>query len=309
MANTLNIRRHIKSVRNTRQITRAMELVSATKMRRAQNQALKSRTYSLLAWNIIRHLSEGGVKREHPLHRAPNGVGLTLIVLLTSNRGLAGTFNSQVVNTALRHVRSQKKLDPQAGFEFVVVGKKGAQAVARSGEKIIADFEKIDVNVRSADVMPLARLAIDGFVSGVYDRVEICYTDFISTLVQKPRIKILLPFAPLDTAAQQAQSDDLGDVALDEPLPEAGQNFEYLFEPDSERVLGTLLPRLVEIQLYQAFVESNASEHSARMVAMKNASDAAGEIISDLTLEFNQIRQAAITREIAEISAGRLALD
>lgn len=313
MANTLNIRRRIRSIKNTRQITRAMELVAATKMRRAQMQALRGRTYALLAWDLLRNLAEKVEDGAHVLLRRPQKVKSVAIVLMSSNRGLAGSFNSQVINETLSYVSRLRKENPDIALHLLTIGKKGQSLAAKAKLRLEADFKKIDVDLRVSDITPVSSMVAKKFLQKEYDAVVVAYMDFVSSLVQKARIKQLLPFPRLSRAAEAGIQDDLGivtqaDKEARQVVKEKLQLPDYIFEPTPDDVLEKLLPRLLEMQFYQAALETNASEHSARMVAMKNATDAAGDLISDLTLEYNQIRQASITGEIAEISAGRLAV-
>src|SRR3989339_135012 len=311
MANTLIIRRRIKSVKNTRQITKAMELVAATKMRRAQQQAIRSRTYAEVAWSMINHLAGKVEAREHPLLKRPLEIKSAAIILLSSNRGLAGTFNNQIIATALKHIERLRAQYAGIKIDVLTIGRKGAEAMVKNQLRVAADFKRVDINVQVADILPLSALIIKKFIASEYDQAWLVYTDFVSSLVQKPQIKQLLPFPSLKELWEISRTDNLGRVEVEAPTAQLDffdQNFEYKFEPRPSRVLEILLPRLLELQLYQALLQSNASEHSARMMAMKTATDAAADIISDLTLEYNQMRQASITKEICEISAGRLAV-
>lgn len=319
MSSSKELRRRIKSIRSTRQITKAMELVSAAKMRKAQAAALASRTYAKLAWELIQSVS-GKVNFEvHNLLRKPDEVNNVGILLVTSNRGLIGGFNNNIISKALQFAKRFPSV------EFLVIGKKGRDAVKKRGFTIAAEFEKKDTLGGVEEFLPVARLLIDDFVSSKYDKVVLVYMDFISTLRQQPRVRELLPL--LQTADETLRQ--VGDLSLN-PSPRQGRggrgmetlspdeertgersnliDGEYLFEPSPDSVLEVLLPRLTELQIYQAYLETDASEHSARMVAMKNASDAAGDLIDELNLEYNQARQAAITKEISEIVAGKLAL-
>lgn len=310
MANTLAIRRRIKSVKNTRQITKAMEMVSATKMRRAQVQALKTRTYSQLAWQIVNSLSKKVDPRLHKLLLEPREIKNQAVILLTSSRGLAGSFNSQIIAQAVAYIRRSEQEHRGVKTEIIASGRKGAEAMHKAGMNVVADFKKADVNLKIEEILPLAALVVQKFAAGEYDRVLLAYSDFVSTITQKPKVMQLLPFPRPSQVSTDADSDGLGQVGMKEQAgkPKPEENFEYLFEPQADLVLERLIPRILEMQIYQAGLESNASEQSARMVAMKNASDAALDIISDLTLEYNKIRQEAITKEIAEISSGRLAV-
>lgn len=280
MPSTLDIRRRIRSIKSTKQITKAMEMVSAAKMRRAQGAALAARTYSRLAWDLLTRVAGKANPELHRLVRRPQQAERAAILLITSNRGLIGGFNNNIISAALE--RTGVFREPH----FITLGKKGRDAAAKRGLGIVADFPKLDVVADVAEILPLARMLVDDFVSEKYDQVVMVYGDFISTLQQKPKVQELLPFV----------------------RPESATEIDYLFEPTPDEVLEVLLPRLVTIQVYQALLETNAAEHSARMVTMKNASDAASDLVSELTLDYNRIRQAAITKEISEIVAGSLAI-
>lgn len=292
MPSTKEIRRRIRSVKSTKQITKAMELVAAAKMRKAQLQTVATRSYARLAWELIRNLTDKTDPRLHKLLRSSGGKTVA-ILLITSNRGLIGGFNSRIIETGLDYVKQF------AAVEFVTLGKKGRGAVRKAGFFIAADFEKNDATSSVSDVRAVADLLINDFLTGKYGRVVLVYMDFVSTLVQKPKILELLPLSDL--------SPNLSPSPGERNKTEFS-SLDYLFEPTADVVLEHVLPKLTIMQIYQALLETNAAEHSARMVAMKSASDAAGDLISDLTLEYNQIRQANITKEISEIVSGKLAL-
>ncbi len=296
--NTKAINRRIKSVVNTKKITKAMELVSASKMRKAVAAVLASRPYAQMAWSLAGRLERRG-EEAHPLTAKRPEVKRTLAFLLTSDRGLCGGFNAQVLRVASDFVKSR----PEGSVDFASIGRRAEAWVRRRKLPLKASFEGLMAGAAppATKVRPLARLAKDGFLKTDYDEVVVIYTDFVSSILQKPRVKPLLPLR---------RDADLGEVQghRQEIAPNAKMAGEYAFEPDPGSVLDALLPRIAEAQLYQAVLESLASEHSARMLAMKNATDAAADMIDDLRLTFNQGRQAAITQEIAEISAGRAAL-
>jgi F-type H+-transporting ATPase subunit gamma len=296
--NTKAINRRIKSVVNTKKITKAMELVSASKMRKAVAAVLASRPYAQMAWGLASKLERRG-EEPHPLTTKRAKVKRTLAFLLTSDRGLCGGFNAQVLRVANEFVRTR----PEGSVDFAAIGRRAEAWVRRRRLPLKASFEGLMAGAAppAAKLRPLARFAKDGFLKTDYDEVVIIYTDFVSSILQKPRVKALLPLR---------RDAELGEVQghKKEFAANAKLTGEYLFEPDPRTVLDALLPRIAEAQLYQAVLESLASEHSARMLAMKNATDAAADMIDDLRLTFNQGRQAAITQEIAEISAGRAAL-
>lgn len=314
---TREIKRRIKSIQSTRKITRAMELVAAAKMRKAVAQVLASRPYADWAWQILKRVAKISPTHYHPLLQQRSQVKKIGLILITSNRGLAGSFNLNVINLVADYIRFHRE-EVEVEADLVLMGKKGREAMIRLGHTIVAEFDKVDITTRVHEVRPLAKLVIDEYLKGVYDKIVIAYTDFVSTLVQKPRIKQILPLTGEDeylgkvaVAGRQTNKDMPSHPLINEEarLAEVSANYEYLFEPSPQEVLGDLLPRLVEVQIYQAIMESNASEHSARMLAMKNATEAAGEMIYDLTLSYNHARQAAITQEIAEIATAKVALE
>lgn len=293
------IKSRIKSVSNTRKITKAMELVAASKMRKAVQSVLGTRPFAQLAWHTVKTISCVTDTSMHPLLRERNEVNKTLFILLTSDRGLAGGFNSNMIKLALVEIAKQP-----GEVDVICVGKRGADGMRRNKKNLIASFADITNNPKFADVLPIGKLAVTEFLAGNYDKVLIGYTDFISTINQKPLILELLPLgSPEDVK-------EIGEVGRNEQEELRQSNVrEYLFEPDAKTVLDRLLPRLIETMVYQAVLESAASEHSARMMAMRNASEAATDMIDSLTLIYNQARQAGITQEIAEISSGKAALE
>lgn len=292
MANsTKEIRKKIRSIRNTAKMTRAMEMISAVKSRRAQAATLASRPYAATARQFIATLPAGMRGVHHPL-LARREIKRAGIVLVSANRGLCGAFNAEVIRQAAsfsRELRAQG-----VAVEFVTLGRKGRDAVVRQGEKLAADFPKGDLAGSASEVFPLSQFIVDAYLAKQYDQVSLVSTDFISTLKQQPVRRVLLPLEESQVVARSAS----------EPLL-----FEYLFEPSAEVILDGLLRRLIDVVLYQAVLEASAAEHAARMVAMKNATDNALDLVDAFTLSFNEARQSAITREVAEISAGRLALE
>jgi len=292
------IRRRIRSVRNTEKITKAMELVAAAKMRRAVAAALRTRAYANLAWRMVESL-EGAVGEEvHPLLRCVRSpvsgrgtpVSSVLTIVLASDRGLCGGFNAQLFRALAAHVRTAP-----GDARCIAVGKKSEQFIRRRGWELAASFVDLTVAPPIAWLRPIAQIAIDAFTAHEVDTVRIAFTDFVSALRQQPRIRTLLPLQQLRELTPH-------------PAPRTPYSPDFLFAPGPRTILDAMLPRLVELQVYQAYLESGASEHSARMFAMRNASENAVEMIGDLTLTFNQARQTLITREIAEIAAGRAAL-
>lgn len=304
---TREIKRRIRSIKNTRQITKAMELVSAAKMRRAVQNVLATRTYSALAWELVRELAARTDAAQHPLLAQRDSVKRIGLIMVTSNRGLCGGFNHQLTHHVNRYIEKHREQDVDLGADLVAVGKRGRDIMFRYGQSIVAEFTKADITTRVEQVTPIAKLVIDDYLSGRYDRVVMAYTDFVSPLTQRPRLMQLLPIEREADSLLGAGTFPGATVEVPSTHRE-GFTYEYLFEPSPDEVLEDLLPRMLEVQIYQALLESDASEHSARMLAMRNASDAAKDMIDSLTLAFNQARQAAITTELADITGGRAAL-
>lgn len=287
MPNTTALKRRIGSVKNTKQITKAMELVAASKMRRAQDNALRSREYRNLAKAILTRIAELTDVTKHPLYQV-RPVKNKLYLLITSDRGLAGAYNSNL----FREFTSRLLEDQKNGIKtrVIIVGKQGSKFVSRFSDlEILAFYHDFADRPTANDLSPILGEIIKIFTHKQTDQVEVIYTDYKSSIVQVVKTETLLPaaFSPVDI------SHDL-ELAT--------------FEPSVEAVLNNITERLVETQISQAFLESRASEHSMRMLAMKNATDNASEIIDDLTLEFNTARQAAITQELAEITGGAEAI-
>lgn len=297
------IKRRIKSIGNTKKITKAMELVSSAKMRRAVGAVTGTRPYATLAWETVVELAHRIETGSHPLLRVVSERKKILLIAMFSDRGLCGGFNAQLARKLRLYADLHKSGKVQV--DVVAIGRRGVDLFRRWDMPVIVAFTDLSNNPTWLDVRPISTLAIDEFIQGSYDEVEIAYTDFRSAVTQVPRIRTLLPLHPgvVDTELGIVRNEDK------EPLQREAPTRDYLFEPSPEEVLSALLPRLVETQVYQAMLESNASEHSARMFAMRNASDAAEEMMGDLTFTFNQARQAGITREISEISAGKAALE
>lgn len=289
---TRSIKRRIKSVKNTRKITKAMELVAASKMRKAVNAVLGTRPYAKLAWSTIGDIGTRVDTTLHPLLRQHDEVKRVLLILITSDRGLAGGFNTNILRKTREEIRT---LGSDVELQTICIGKRGSDAMRRLKLPIMASFVEITNNTKFEEVLPIGRLVIDEFTKGSFDRVLIAYTDFVSAITQKPLIMQLLPLE------KQVEK-----VAAGFSLR---SSTEFTFEPSPEIVLNQMLPRLIETMVYQAVLESAASEHSSRMMAMRSASDAAGDMIDDLSFTYNQARQAGITQEIAEISSGKAALE
>jgi F-type H+-transporting ATPase subunit gamma len=315
MAKTKEISRRIKSVSSTKKITKAMEMVAAAKMRRAIEAVLKTRTYANLSWETVLRLSELAKQNQeasHPLLTPHDTVKRVAIILLTSNRGMCGAYNSAIISKA---EHSAKKYNHEIQTDFILIGKKGS-VVHSHGFNVAAEFEKSDILVSAQDIYPVIKLALGEFLSGKYDKVLVAYTDFINPAKQVPRVKQLLPVELVKNEylglAGQESKIAVGKELLGEKDKQHFQasqlTYDCKFEPNPREVLDMMIPRLLETQLYQAFLEANASEHSASMTAMHQATEAATDMVNELTLFYNKVRQASITAEIAEISAGANAL-
>ncbi len=313
------IRGRIKSVQSTKKITKAMELVAASKMRRAVNAVLGARPYSTLAWETVRELaglSEGSL---HPLLAKRERVRSVLIIFIASDRGLCGGFNAQIGKHVMNYILEMKRKGIEV--EVVTVGKRAQNLARKLGWTVVGTFTGLANNPTVLDVRPIASLMIHDFMKEKYDEVMLAYTHFASSLRQVAQLKQILPLA--SEGSHENPHVGKGEAPL-QSIPEVhpgnlhmrhedkkspGNRYEYLFEPTPSVVLDAMLPRLVEGQVYQAILESSASEHAARMMAMRSATDAASDFISDLVFAFNQARQSFITREISEISAGKIALE
>jgi len=284
MANIRLIRRRIRGIRSTAKITRAMEMIAALKMRRAQEAGLAGRPYSEKISQVLADLAalpqEG--RPVHPLlQRRP--VTKIAIVHITPDRGLCGGLNANINRRTASFI-----LEQDVPVTLVAVGRKGLDFMRRHRRDIQAEFTRLGDRPSLLDTLPISRIIIDDYTNGVIDLVYLVYTRFISTMTQRPILQQLLPVEPAT-------------------IPRA-QNVDYIYEPSSALVLGELLPRFVEMQVYHAILESIASEQSARMVAMRSATDNANELIQDLTLMYNKARQETITKELLDITGGAAAL-
>lgn len=288
MPSTRDIRRRIKSVKNTRQITRAMELVAASKMKKAQQAALAGRPYTQVMARMLSVLAGRVEESSHPF-LAQRPVRTRGILLVTTDKGLAGPLNANLFKLVT---------EIKTPTRYYVVGRKGAQFIARTHRDMVADFTVSD-KVGFNEVKVAAELMVKHFLEGSIDTVEVIYPRFRNTLVQEPTVRPVLPLANLQQFLTQAESVLGSKTSTD--------NREMLFEPTPQQVLEALLPFYVNRHLYQLVLSAKASEHSARMVAMKTAKDNATKLLGDLTLEYNKARQAGITQEILEIAAAQFA--
>jgi len=295
MPSLKDIRGRIGSVRNIAQITRAMEMVAASRMKRAQDAILAARPYSdELEGALERVAAAAGLDEDvHPL-LARRPVRRAAIIVITTDRGLAGSLNANATRSVLRWVADRASArgdDAAPEVEAITVGRKGRDALRRTGIPVAAHFAQLGDRPSFSDVTPIARIVTEDFLRGKYDEIDIAYSTFVSTLSQRPATDTILPVVRPDVQAETERTND-----------------EYLFEPSPEAVLARLLPHYVAIRIYRAVLENNASEQSARMIAMRNSTENANELIDDLTLVYNKTRQATITREMIEIASGAEAL-
>lgn len=288
MASLQAIKRRIKSVQNTRQITKAMEMVAASKMRRAQEATLRSRLYAQRIAEISERLAGKVTVDKNPLF-AVRPIANRLFIVFTSDQGLAGAYNANLTKELLNQIEAEQEAGRTP--RLIVIGRKGAQFVARlENVELIGVYENWPANPTTADIMPIVAQAKAGFTEGTYDEVVVLYTEFYSMIKQVVQASKLLPLAQ--------------EVAKNEEVKD-----EQSFEPSPQAVLDAIVPRLIEARLMQSAYEASASEQSMRMMAMKNASDNASDLIDDFTLAYNGARQAGITQELAEISAGAAAVN
>jgi F-type H+-transporting ATPase subunit gamma len=288
MANLRDIRRRIKSVKNTAQITRAMQLVAAAKMKKAQDQALAGREYSSHLTQVLVDIRQNFSEESHPLLEKREG-NRELVLVISTDKGLCGPLNTNLARK-LRAVAS-----PDA--DYVTVGRKLRVLLEKLGNNIVADFVVKDP-VPFAQTRPIAKFLTEQFLSGKYDKVSIAFTNFVNTLRQEPEVVTLLPIR------EQANAEVFGAETIN-----ADRGHDFTFEPNAAEVLAAILPLYVNYEVFQAHVESRASEHSARMVAMKSATDNAKKFIKELTLEYNKLRQGAITAELLEITTAMKAME
>ena len=289
MASTREIRRRIRSVKNIAQVTKAMETVAASRMRRAQAQVLGTRPFAEKAWEVLSYIARLTSTENNldPLIQARE-VKRVGVVLVTADRGLAGGFNANVIRMAAKFLRDKRAEGFQV--EVVAVGRKGRDWLMRFDRSVRAEFTAMSDSPTTNDIAPITRGVVDDFLSAHFDEVYLIYTDFVNTLVQKPTTMRLLPVEPAADAPETMAPD-------------------YIFEPDAQTVLSRVLYEFTEVQILQAVYESLASEHSARMVAMRNATEAANELIDVLTLRYNKARQEGITSELMDIVGGSTALE
>jgi F-type H+-transporting ATPase subunit gamma len=294
MPNAREVRLRIRSVKNIAQVTRALQAVSASKVRKSMQALMNTRPYAVKAWQVLRHIAaQPGRENLHPLLTRSTKLENILVVLVTGDRGLAGAYNANVVRFALHRF-----VDSTLPVSYITVGRKGRDLMMRRRQTVIAEFSNLPAAPTFGDVSAIGRLAVDEYLSGKADEVYLIYTDFINMARQVPTIKKLLPL-----------EIDEGQGRVAEFAPAAGgPAASYIYEPGQEQILNEIVPRFTALQVYQAIIESLASEHAARMVAMKNATDSASALADSLQLEYNKARQQTITNELLDIAGGAEAL-
>ncbi|HEY9170736.1 MAG TPA: ATP synthase F1 subunit gamma [Verrucomicrobiae bacterium] len=291
MASSRDIRRRIKSVGNTAKITKAMQMVAASKMRKAQQSALAGRPYAEAMNRMLAGLLPATGDFSHPLMEKRDG-GKRCVILVSTDKGLCGALNSTLFREAMKFEKDTTV--------FISAGRKAAQFLARARRTLLAEFGYKDTP-QFSEARAICKFVQEGFLKGEYDQVEVLFTNFISTLTQRPEVLPLLPIREIRGVSSDHHGEDLGSQLLKGAT-------EFLFEPSAGEVLGALLPHYLNYRMFQVLLEAKASEHSARMVAMKNATENANQLVKDLTLQYNKMRQASITKELLEIATAQMAL-
>ncbi len=290
----------IRSVRNIAQVTRALQAVSASRVRKAEARVRQTRPYARKSWQVLRHLSrQPGRNSVHPLLTKHDEIRNAIVILISSDRGLAGAYNTNVMRYALEAFQQS-----EISVKYIAVGKKGRDILLRRRKKLLAEFSDLPEEPSFVDVSAIGRLAIDEFLAHRADQVWLIYTTFVSMLRQEPTSQLLLPFEFEETSINQAASrvQTVENHRADDCEP------TYMFEPAESTIVDRIIPRLVELQVFQAITESLASEHAARMIAMRNATENANELADALNLEYNKARQRAITSDMLDIAGGAEAL-
>ena len=291
MPSPRDIRRRIRSVKNTAQITRAMQMVAASKMRRAQQSAISGRPYAALMNEVLGNVAFHAGDFSHPLMEQREG-GKQCVIVVSTDKGLCGGLNANLAREVVKFDRNNTV--------FISAGRKAAQFLARTKRQLAAEFTYKDAPL-FAEARAISKFARDMFLKGEVSKVQVLFTNFISTLSQKPELRPFLPISEVKAVRAGMES-----TAAEEKLTHG--TTEFIFEPNPDQVLGALLPHSLNFQIYQILLEAKASEHSARMVAMKNATDNANQLIKDLTIEYNKLRQANITKELLEISSAAMSM-
>jgi F-type H+-transporting ATPase subunit gamma len=305
MANLRDIRNRIESVENTKQVTRAMKMVAAAKLRRAQEKIFEARPYAYKIAELTNHLKQELDPTAHSFFEAPEEATGALVILVTADRGLCGSFNSDAIKTAEHLIETSyaQKEDAEELY-LLCVGEKGHKHFQKRDYRLVGDYKGVFDSLTFDVAQQVVQNAVEGFERGIWGEVKLVYNEFKNTIVQNQIVEPLLPIPEerFETPVMQEETDTF-------QLPENGQAVDYIFEPDARGLLDELVPRFLYYQMWRALLESNAAEQGARMVAMDNATTNAEDLIEDLTLEYNRARQSAITRELLEITSGAEALE
>jgi len=301
MANLRETRLRIRSVKNIAQVTRALQAVSASKVRKAMQAMMNTRPYATKAWQVLTHIAgQPGRETLHPLLTRRDVVNNILVVLITGDRGLAGAYNTNIVRFALQQFQ-----DPVAPIGYITVGRKGRDLMLRRRQRIVGEFTNLPAAPTFNDVSAIGQLAVEEFLSERVDEVYLVYTDFVTMARQDPTVKKLLP---LEIAESSGRVADFAEGAAGSRGGIEGPPAVYIYEPGQVEILDQIVPRFTALQVFQAILESLASEHAARMLAMKNATDSATALAEALTLDYNKARQESITNEMLDIAGGAEAL-
>lgn len=305
MANLRDIRNRIESVENTKQVTRAMKMVAAAKLRKAQERIFQTRPYAYKVGELINRLKAELDPTAHPFFQAPEDTTGVLVILVTADRGLCGGFNSDAIHTAESLIEREYAEEQAADDLYMLcVGKKGHKHFQKRDYRVVGDYQGVFDGLNFEVARSVVQDAVEGFERGLWGEVTLVYNEFKNTIVQNQIAEPLLPIPEerFETPVMREEADLLD-------LPENGRAIDYIFEPDARGLLDELVPRFLYFQMWRALLESNAAEQGARMVAMDNATENAEEMIEDLTLEYNRARQNAITMELLDIASGAEALE
>jgi F-type H+-transporting ATPase subunit gamma len=294
MASAREVRLRIHSVKNISQVTRALQAVSRSKVRKAMQAVMATRAYATKAWQVLTHIArQPGHENLHELLTVRPEIRNTLVIMVSGDRGLAGAYNTNILRHTLQRFNNY-----ESPVNYITVGRKGRDLMLRRRKSIIAEFSNLPPDPSFADVSPIGRMAVEEFLAGNADEVYLAYTDFINMVLQKPDIKKLLPLEFREGGGRVSDFEQI----------QRGPVATYIYEPGQAEILDQIIPRFTALQVYQAILESLASEHAARMVSMKNATDNATELAGALQLQYNKVRQQTITNEMLDIAGGAEAL-
>lgn len=295
MPSTRELRLRVRSIKNLAQVTKALETVSASYVRKAVQATLATRPYAEKAWKLLLHLArQPGRENLHPLLQERDEVRNVLVVMISGDRGLAGAYNVNILRETINAFANST-----AQVSYVAVGRKGRDLLLRRRKKVIAEFSRLPNPPVFSDVSAIGKLVVEDFESGVYDQVFLAYTEFVNMVVQRPTIRKVLPLEV--TYSEDSSVKDFN-------VTHHQSNAVFTYEPDPEELLNQIVPRFTALQIYQAILSAQTSEHTARMVAMRNATESAKDLIGVLQLEYNKLRQQLITNEMLDITGGAEAL-